>query len=168
MTIKQLLETPLGEEHRTGGFQLTVKRARSTREHGKKYLQEVLWLDATGEIAGEILLPKRIPLQNNANINITVCWLQQAEKGEKKLYVEQWTPVQWTADGYEASRSMANSLFDPEDEFIIRGKVRHGVVCAYISAGKMIDRDGIPLNPKSNEYITNNITAWVDFIMTGA
>jgi len=47
----------------------------------------------------------------------------------------------------------------------IRGKVRHGVVCAYISAGKMIDRDGIPLNPKSNEYITNNINAWVDFIM---
>ena len=50
----------------------------------------------------------------------------------------------------------------------IRGKVRMHVVCAYISAGKMIDRDGIPLNPKSNEYITNNINAWVDFIITGA
>jgi len=47
----------------------------------------------------------------------------------------------------------------------IRGKVRHGVVCAYITAGKMIDRDGIPLSPTSNAYITDNINKWVDFII---
>jgi len=49
----------------------------------------------------------------------------------------------------------------------IRGKVRHGVTCAYIKSGKMIDRDGIPLSPKAQPYIVKNINEWVDFIMTG-
>jgi len=129
ITIEQLKKKPIGKDHRVGGFQLTVKRARSTREHGKKYLQEVLWLDSTGEIPGEILLEKRIPLQNNANITIVVCWLQDGEDG-KKLYVEQWKHVEWSADGYEASRGMSY-LSDREDESVVRSMIRHGIVTAH-------------------------------------
>ena len=129
ITIEQLRRNPIGKEHRTGGFQLSIKRARKTVEHGKKWLQEVLFLDSTGEIPGEILLPKYIPVHKGANIAITICWLQDGEDG-KKLYVEQWKHVEWSADGYETSRGM-NYSSDREDESVVRSMIRHGIVDAH-------------------------------------
>ena len=152
MTIKQLLDMPIGKEKsKCGGFQLTVKRARSTREHGKKYLQEVLWLDSSGEIPGEVLLPNYVPLQQNANINIVVCWLQQGEKGPK-LYVEQWRPVQWSAEGRAEPRTNYNEDMQyGEPLHIVKSKVKMHVVCAILSAG--------------NDPIETFVDEWVDKIV---
>ena len=161
-TIEQLSKRPLGKEHRTGGFRLTLKRARNTKEFGTKYLQEVLFMDDTGEIPGEILLPKYNPIQSGYTINIVICWLQEGEKGPK-LYVEQWTQDSWSADGYEASRTMNYDSFSPEEEFIIRGKVRHGVVCAMIKTGQ-ITKGEAPIN---DAKVKDCVNRWVDFIMTG-
>ncbi len=132
MTITQLLEIPVGKENRTGGFQLTLKRARKTKEVGKKYLQEVVFVDISGEIDGEVLLPKYVPLHSGHTIKVTVCWLQPAEnKSGKKLYVEQWEQVQWTADEYEASRGMNYSSSEQNSELVVRSMIRHGIVTAH-------------------------------------
>ena len=100
MTIKQLLEMPIDKEKsKCGGFQLTLKRARNTKPIGKKYLQEVVFEDETGEIDGAVLLHRYIPLISGHKINITVCWLQPAEnKNGKRLYVEQWRQVTITEE----------------------------------------------------------------------
>jgi len=137
MTIKQLLDMPIDKEKsRCGGFQLTVKRARNTRKHGKKYLQEVLLLDSSGEIPSEVLLPNYVPLQNNININIIVCWLQPGEKGAK-LYVEQWSPVKWTAEGQANPRTNYNDDMQyGEPLHIVKSKVKMHLVCAILSNGE--------------------------------
>ena len=159
MTIEELSKMPLGKEHRTGGFRLTVKRQRSVREHGKKYLQEILWMDDTGEIAGEILLPKRIPLQNNANIHITICWLQQGEKGPK-LYVEQWTPVTMTELDVCTQRANFNDEIQYGEPLpVIKSKVRMHVVCSH--------RRWHGLDEKLTQEQKSIANDDVDFIMTG-
>ena len=80
MTIKQLLEMPIDKEKSMcGGFQLTVKRARSTRKVDGKIIQEVEWSDATGEMPGDVLMPNPkqcSSLTRVAIINVVVCWLQ--------------------------------------------------------------------------------------------
>jgi len=163
MTIKQLLEMPIDKDKsKCGGFQLTVKRARSTREHGKKYLQEVLLLDSSGEIPGEVLLPNYVPLQNNANINIIVCWLQPGEKGPK-LYVEQWSPVKWSAEGQAEPRTSYNEDMQyGEPLHIVKSKVKMHVVCAMIQASGL--REGMPT---CNDSFKKDINEWVEFIVTG-
>jgi hypothetical protein len=114
MTIEQLKQMKVGKEGRTGGFQLVLKRARKLKELDKGYLQEVLFVDQTGEIDGEVLLEKRIPLTSGKKIHIVVCWLQDGEKG-KRLYVDQWNPVVLTADEYEAMREKEKGVEPDED-----------------------------------------------------
>jgi len=171
MTITQLLEMPTGVDNRTGGFQLTVKVARKTVEIDKKHLQWVVFMDETGEMPGEVSLPKYIPLKKYQRIHITVCWLQPGENG-KKLYVDQWYPITCSSDegisAYEAhyhsdwgspdtSEAMEWQAVRREE---IKGKCRHGVSCAYIRGLK----SGFVSPTKTIKKIINE---WVDFIVTG-
>lgn len=153
MTIEELLKRPIGKEYRTGGFQLTVKRSRSVRESGKKYLQEVLFLDSTGEMNGEVLLPKYVPLQNSANINIIICWNQTGEK-KAKLYVEQWSHVQWSAEGFEASRN--HSI---PDDYDIEGRCLTWHIAAFIE-GYTAKTGQLP---ECNEDNQTKLRRWVKF-----
>ena len=166
MTIKQLLEMPIGVESRSGGFQLTVKVARKTVEVDKKYLQWVVFMDSTGEIPGEVSIASRArALQKNQPIHITVCWLQQGEKG-KKLYVDQWYPITQTLDEYEAryhsdwgSQEITEAMeWQEVRREEIKGKCRHGVVCAMIQSG---------VNIYEVDKHKEIINKWVDFIVTG-
>ena len=168
MTIKQLLDMPIDKEKsKCGGFQLTVKVARKTVEVDRKHLQWVVFMDETGEIPGEVSLPKSNAYLNKGQpIHITVCWLQPGEKGPK-LYVDQWYPITQTVDEYEAryhadwgsqdvSEAMEWQAVRREE---IKGKCRHGVVCAMIRGKNgLVDLD---------EGTKGLINIYVDFIMTG-
>ena len=155
MTINQLLQMPIGVESRSGGFQLTVKVARKTVEVDKKYLQWVIFMDSTGEIPGEVSLPKYIPLKKYQRIHITVCWLQQGENG-KKLYVDQWYPITITEEELCTQRANFNDEFQyGEPLHIVKSKIRMHVVCAILSTGNFEDLD------------KDFINKWVDFIVTG-
>ena len=165
MTIKQLLEMPIDKEKSMcGGFQLTVKRARSTRKVDGKTLQEVEWSDATGEMPGDVLMPNPkqcSSLTRAAIINVVVCWLQPGVDGPK-LYVEQWFFPKCDGDGNPIYRNGVRGYgdlppdYDPEDEFIVKGKVRMHVTCAMIQADSKLVGDW--------KEVVNTI---VDFIMTG-
>jgi len=159
MTIKQLFEMPLGKENRTGGFNLIIKTARKILEHDGKYVQGVVFTDETGDIDGDVSLPRYIPLQRTQGIRITVCWLQPTSDG-KKLYVEQWYPLTKVGEpdnfkfqpdwGPEDSEAMEWAAARREE---VKGKCRHGVVCAILSTGADPDKD----------YVNK----LVEFIVTG-
>jgi len=164
MTIKQLLDMPVGKENRTGGFQLTVKVARKTVTVDNKQLQWVVFMDETGEIPGEVSLPKYIPLIKNQRINIIICWLQPGEHG-KKLYVEQYQPILGPS---EPEEFRINSAWGPDDAEAlawtearreeVKGKCRHGVVCSMLQAGTKC------FEIEKHKEIINKV---VDFIVTG-
>jgi len=164
-TIKELLEKPIGKEYRTGGFQLAIKTARKMVDIDNKILQGVVFIDDTGEIQGEVSLQRHIPLQRTQKIYLTICWLQNGEKG-KKLYVEQWYPVTITEAelgckyqpdwGPEDSEAMEWAAARREE---VKGKVRHGVVCAMIQAQD--------LDWELAQKHKDNINKIVEFIVTG-
>src|SRR4030042_1028685 len=119
MTITQLLQMPVGSK--TGGFDLVVKRARkTTRIDEKTRLMEVIFIDNTAEINGEVHLEgcenKYILCpQSGMKIKVTVCWLQENEVGKKKLYVDQWGTYTVTADEWEAMRAEGKQAESDED-----------------------------------------------------
>ena len=155
MTIKQLLEMPVDKDKsKCGGFQLKVRIARKTIEYGKGHLQAVTFIDDAGdEMPGDIVLPKYIPVQRNAKIHITICWLKQGETGPK-LWVEQWYPVTMTELDICTQRANFNDEMQyGEPLHIVESKVRMHVVCAILSTANDYDK----------EFVNNA----VDFIITG-
>jgi len=155
MTIKQLLDMPIGQK--VGGFELTVKKYPSKMvEVGKKKIQPVTFIDETGEMVGDVLNAKYGAIHKGYKIHITVGVIQNGEKG-KKLFVEQWWIPSITADEYEAikAKEFRQQVFDPEEEYIVQSKVRMHVVCSILTTGNFEDLD--------KEFINK----WVDFIMTG-
>jgi len=161
MTIKQLLEMPIDKEKsKCGGFQLKVRIARGVID---RKLQAVVFIDDAGdEMPGDVVLPKYIPLQKNANIHITVCWLKQGESGPK-LWVEQWYPVTMTELDVCTQRANFNDEIQYGEPLpVIKSKVRMHVVCSMIQASGL--REGMPTCCDS---FKKDLNAWVDFIMTG-
>ena len=106
MNIEQLLTMPTGKENRTGGFELTVRTARSPRELNGKKLQSVILEDETGKIDADILLQSSTTkswgqVQRRWTIKVIIGWLQPSPNNEHKtLYVEQWSTETQTADEY--------------------------------------------------------------------
>ncbi len=185
MTITQLLEMPIGQK--TGGFLLTVKTAKKfwevPNEQGQKVghkgqgrilHQQAILADETGEIIADIkiLSPEHGNLCDaikvGAIIRVIVCEIQIAysKKGDtpepnKKLFIDQFSV-------YIKEEAGRESVWGPEGaealawqearEEEVRGKVRHGVVCAMIQND---DRQTVILD---NKKFVNDI---VDFIMTG-
>ena len=160
MTIEQLLQMPMGKENRTGGFQLTVKVARKTVKINQKHLQWVVFMDETGEIPGEVLLPKYNPLIKNQKIHITVCWLQAGEKG-KKLYVDQWYPITYTSDEGIAAYEAGKKNYSPPDEYEddIEGRCLTWHIAAFIE-GYVTKTGQLPECTDENQ---ETLKKWVKF-----
>ena len=161
MTIKQLLEMPIDKDKsKCGGFQLKVRIARGVID---RKLQAVVFIDEAGdEMPGDVVLPKYIPLQKNANIHITICWLKQGEKGPK-LWVEQWYPVTMT----ELDMCTQRANFNDEMQYgeplhIVKSKIRMHISEAVINASGL--REGIPT---LSDSFKKDINEWVDFSLTG-
>lgn len=156
MTIKQLLEMPVGEKI-GGGFVLTIKKTKKEVLLNGYYTHSVVLFDETGEMLADFKDPggkgARNPMIKGWEVKIIVAEIQAAEptkSGEavKKLYVDQFSVV--TANvadqkvGYEPGDDY------PDWRVTVRGKIRHGLVCSYIKAGKEIDKTKIE---KLIEYI---------------
>lgn len=187
-TIKQILEWPVGRKG--GGFVLTVKIAKKFWEipqadgaivghHDDRRIlvQQAILTDGTGDLLAELLLCS--PEHGNhrsvsvgSMVRVIVCEVQQAydAKGKdpkpgKKLYIEQYEDFVMKHVGRGEQPWGPNDDALEWDEYRkneIRGKVRHGVVCAVIRASEL--REGMP---EPTDSFKKDINAWVDFIMSG-
>ena len=136
MTIQQLLDMPIGTKT-GGGFALTIKHTHKPREIKGGWLFEETMTDETGDILADFFVEKYNPFVRGQEIKIIVCEIQSSTKGiGKKLYVDQWEKVLYNLDDlsdYEA-RIPKPQQNGPDWEVINRGKVKHGLTCAYIQA----------------------------------
>ncbi len=160
MTVTELLKMPVGQPI-GGGFILTVKKTKkSVRLPNKRYVHTVVLFDATGEILADFKDPSPTdynPIIKGRQVKIIVAEIQAADsmgrakidQTGKKLYVNQYAINTQTIDEYEQELNAEEQRWDK----INRGKVRHGLVCSYIKAGKEINRP--------------EIEALVEYIMTG-
>lgn len=157
MTIKQLLEMPIGE--RVGGFECSIKTFKKTFQVGKVWFQQVILMDSTGEMPADVNVgTSRNPLRGRASsLKIVVCEVQEAEylgKDRKKLLVHEYIIPAITADEWEEEQAAIEAKWNKETE----GKIRHGLVCSCIKAGQAFC---------DIEKYKPEIEALVKYIMTG-
>jgi hypothetical protein len=164
MTIKQILAMPIGEKI-GGGFPMDIKTFKKKWPMGKNTIQQIIIMDETGEMPIDVNLgPTCTNLRGKIGkeIKIIVAEVQGAEylgKDRKKLYVDQFSYNVWTGDPgdiYDEERKE----WDEHNEKQIRGRVRHGVSCAWISTWPEEFEE-------PNDTTKQIINAWVEFIMTG-
>ena len=151
-TIKQLLAMPTGEK--VGGFELSIKTFKKNFQVGDIWFQQVILMDTTGEMPADVNVGKqRNSLRGRAaSLKIVVCEVQEAEylgKDRKKLLVHEHTIPTITVGEWEEEQEAIETKWNKE----IEGKIRHGLVCSFIKAGKEIDKPAIE--------------ALVKYIMTG-
>ena len=183
MTIKQLLEMPIGQ--RTGGFLLTVKTAKKHWEvpnkegqtvghkgQGRVLHQQAILTDETGEMIADIkiLSPEHgnqcDAIKVGAIIRVIVCEIQTAydkigasPEPNKKLYIDQFVAyIKDVVVPESYSSSFNDEMQYGEPLHIVKSKVKMHVVCAILTAG--------------NDPIESFVDEWVDKIvqkkMTGA
>ncbi len=156
MTITQLQKMPVGERV-GGGFILTVKQTKKyVQLPNKHYVHTVVLFDETGEMVADFLDPGvgiYSPIIKREKIKIIIAEIQglvlKAGDNGTKLYVTQYQKLTQTLDEYEAEAAGYAVQWNRE----IKGKIRHGLVCSFIRAGKDIDKAQIEL--------------LVEYIMTG-
>lgn len=155
-TIKQLLSMPIGQK--TGGYELSIKTFKKTWQVDGIWWSQCIFMDGTGEIPADVKVGTQYnPLRGQVGerIHITVAEIQEAEylgKDRKKLVVDQFTIPTKTIDEYDQATEDWHQLHEEE----VKGKIRHGIVCALLSSRSM---EAMP--PKSK------IIEWQDFVMTG-
>lgn len=148
ITIAQLKAMPIGEKI-GGGFVLTVKKTKkSVQLPNGYYIHTVVLFDPSGEMIADFKdqggKGAYNPPIKGQEVKIVVAEIQHAETGTK-LFIDQFALV--TSTGNEPGEDY------PDWRTTVRGKIRHGVTCAYIRAGKEPDKD--------------TVNKWVEFIMTG-
>ena len=156
MKISQLLIQPHGQKI-GGGFTLAIKTRKKEWQVGTIWWQQLICMDETGEIPVDVKLGKeRVTLRTD--IKVIVAEVRDAEylnKPRKILVVDQFSIPTITVDEYYDQADKAYAVEMKE----VRGKIRHGLVCAYISSGK--DMFLYPENTKKQ------ILELTEFIMTG-
>jgi len=165
-TIKQLLAMPINQK--TGGYDLSIKTFKKTWQVDEIWWSQCIFMDETGEIPADVKVGTSYnPLRGRVGerIHIIVAEIQEAEylgKNRKKLVVDQFSIPSITVNEYDQATEDWEHAHEDE---IIKGKIRHGLVCALIRA-KLMD---IPsAGPYSiNQNMKKFITIVVDFIMTG-
>lgn len=134
ITIKQLLEMKVGSKI-GGGFVLTVKKTKKAVQlPNKHYIHTVVLFDSTSEMLADFKDPGGAgvynPMKKGNEYKIIVAEIQQAEpQAGKKLWVDQFSVVRGGSEpevGYEPGDDY------PDWRVTVRGKIRHGLVCAMI------------------------------------
>lgn len=152
MDIKQVLAMPVGQKF--GGFDVVIKTCKKKWQEASgtySWMQQVIISDKSGDALADVNIVKNISLQRGSVLHITVAEIQQGvpEVSKvlfKKIYIDQFVlptdigepPLQYDIDGPAG---------------IVDGKIRHGLTCAYIQAGKTPDK--------------SEILKWTKFIITG-
>lgn len=141
------------------GFPLLIKTARKmfTDPNGETW-QEVVFMDASGEMLGHISMEGNVPWQSKTNLCIMTGEIQDTDERKKegtKLIVTDCfdTVAPFT---FDQKQDMQEEDWKHLREEEIKGKIRHGLCCAFIQSNT-----GNPLNQKDQ---INEIT---DFIMKG-
>ena len=162
-TIKQLLAMPIGQG--TGGYDLSIKTFKKTWEVDGIWWSQCILMDGTGEIPADVKVGTSYnPLRGRVSerIHIIVAEIQEAEylgKNRPKLVVDQFSIPSITVAEYDQTTEDWHRLHEEE----IKGKIRHGIICAMISRNP---KDGnITLVP--DERCKQDINELVNFIMTG-
>jgi len=165
MKIEQILIQPIGQRINPG--MLSIKTYKKTWQAGDIWWSQVILMDETGEMPADVNVGKTYnPIRGRGQkINIIIAEVQEAEylgKDRKKLVVDQYTIPTMSIAEYETKQDE----MDDEVKLIVQGKIRHGLVCAFIHS-KQIEPDmtsGKEHIPKSAKAVINEI---VEFIMTG-
>ena len=139
------------------GFPLMIKTARNTfRDAEGTTFQEVVFMDVTGEMTGHILLEvsdsdprdrhnvdKFIRWKSKTNICVLGGVLQDTDERKKestKLVVfecfDAATPL-----SYDQNQELQAEDWKRLREDEIKGKIRHGLCCATLSAGNKVDKE---------------------------
>lgn len=141
------------------GFPLLIKTARKTfTDANDQTWQEVVFMDASGEILGHILLDAdkgNVPWKSKTNLCIMDGIIQDTDERKKqavKIVVTECFDAA-TPLSYDQSQDMQAEDWRRMREEEIKGKIRHGLVCADKSAGKVPNK--------------KDILEWQEFILTG-
>jgi len=169
MNIAQLQKMTVGERI-GGGFVLTVKKTKkSVQLPNKYYIHTVVLFDSTGEMLADFKdqggKGAYNPMIKGHDYKIIVAEIQHADpaskeialRDAKKLYVDQFSKV---TQGSEPDVGYAPGEDYPDWRTTVRGKIRHGLVCAFIQSGEIAVE---PITKESKEYIE----AMTEYIMTG-
>lgn len=152
MKISDILKMPIGNKL-GGGFVLTVKKTKkAVKLPNGQYIHTVVLFDSTGEMLADFKDPggkgAYNPMIKGREVRIIVAEIQQAETNTK-LYVDQFSLV---LGGSEPEVGYAPGEDYPDWRTTVRGKIRHGLVCAFIKAGKKVDKAEIKA---LEDYIMN-------------
>jgi len=171
-TIKDLKSMAAGTEVK--GMALMIKTARKTfRDTDGLAYQEVVFMDASGEMTGHILLGRADKSEqghkaisefslwkSKTNICVMDGEIQDTDERKKesvKLLVfecfDAATPLT-----YDQNQELQQEDWKQIRQDEIKGKIRHGLVCAMVQTG-----DYTSLGPTEKKDIGD----MVDFIMTG-
>jgi len=162
-TIKQLLAMPVGQG--TGGYFLSIKTFKKTWQVDSIWWSQVIFMDGTGEIPADVKVgTKYNPLRGQVGnrIKIIVGKIQEAEylgKDRKKLVVDQFSIPTITVNEYD----QATEDWEKSHEEEIKGKIRHGQVCAYIEGYTK----KVGTVPPVSETIKKTILEWQEFVLKG-
>lgn len=175
--IKDLKNMAAGTQVK--GFPLLIKTARKSFTDGEGITwQEVVFMDASGEMLGHVMLGEGSePEGHHAGPAIFTLWkskermcilcgeIQYSDERRKeamKLIVTECfdTAVHLTHDQIQDIQEENWKRLREEE---IKGKIRHGIICAMISRNPT--DANIELVP--NERCKQDIKELVDFIMTG-
>lgn len=168
LMIKDIKKMAAGTEIK--GLPLMIKTARKPfTEAGGQTYQEVIFMDSSGEMTGNILLDPDIgcvPWKSKTNICIMLGEIQDTDERRKesvKLVVYECfdaaTPLSYD-QGQELQAEDWKQLRQDE----IKGKIRHGLVCALVPRMEFGPHMAVLKLTDGYKQDINNL---VDFIMTG-
>jgi hypothetical protein len=165
ITVKQIKEWPIGE--RCGAFILTIKTCKGVTVLGvgsgdERGWQRAMLADSDGDaILAELPLNGGVKLQRTARVRL---WAERAElelsnKMVPGLKVDRWEYAETFSEPPEQDIHKAWQ----EDIRIVKQKIRHGKVDAWMQAGYinpvMCDAD--------KDHMKKEILYWQEFVLTG-
>jgi len=161
MKIKQILMQPLGQRFNAGI--LSIKTYKKIWQVGDEWWSQIICMDETGEIPVDVNTGKKYnPIRGRGiSINVIVAQVQNAEylgKDRKKLVVEQYSMPSITISEWEQKQ---DKMLE-DDKLVIRGKIRHGLVCAVIRRNP-----AGPIVLKLKATQKQEINELVEFVLTG-
>lgn len=166
MTVNIAELKKLAEGTEVAGLPLLIKTARKTfADTDNLFWQEVVFMDATGEIIGHVLMDSEAAhFQSKTRLCIMKATIQPTDAGHRgkeanKLVVTECFDMAVKLS-YDQVQGLDEIDWEAKREAEIRGKIRHGIVCACIQGQVFTPGEFEP-----DEKLL--INALVEFIMTG-
>jgi len=160
LTIADLLKMPVGAKVRArgAGFAATVSSVGKHLETpDKQRWQRVVLSDSTGGITADILLQKTPTGFNYVNRGNVLRIISAEIRAGVKNIMTDITPAIFFVTEYENEVATEpdygiNPDYAAFSEKEIKGKIRHGLCCAYIQSGKPVNK---PLVLELTEFIVS-------------